>query len=373
MPGSMSSHVGGRPFTAAIPLFDMGRAVREGIAAEGADAWLRKLVSAYLRWYYAHPRPRIAREGAREAETAREIVKRASARSALMGGATGAFTTLTSLAMASSQGALGVAAVPAAVVALGTDVLARGAVHLEMICELVELFDLRFDPEDPTDLWALLALSFGHEPEGSESPPRAGDELVRLSRVKAEEIAGRLGRLVVGESFARNAVPVLSIATSSIGSYLVTRRLGDNVRRYARYRRAFDDVLEGQRGLDAHLDLIIEGVWFIFTADGSLQPEESALLASLVRRASPETYARISDDLADDITWVARLPRIPEPLRDAFIDVLEVAAAVDTRATLRERRLIAHAAAALGRRDDPEGLSRMMRDLRDVGVLSDAA
>ena len=50
-----------------------------------------------------------------------------------------------------------------------------------------------------------------------------------------------------------------------------------------------------------------------------------------------------------------------------------MAAAVDKRATLRERRLLEHAATALGRREDFVGLERMLRDFREVGVLSDAA
>jgi hypothetical protein len=260
---------------------------------------------------------------------------------------------------------------PAERVPLGVEAVARIAVHLEMICDLVELFDLRFDPHDPADLWALLALTFGPgDATKGAQPPRAGDQIVHLARVQAEEIARKLGRWIVGDSLVRNAVPVVSIASSSVLSYLVTRRLGDNARRYARYRRAFDDVL-AEEGLDEHLDLLIEGVWFIFTADGTLAPEESALLASLVRRASPAIYARLSDELADDIGWVQRLPRIPEPLRDAFLRALEVAAAVDKKATLRERRLLEHAARALGRREDFVGLGRMMRDFRDVGVLSD--
>lgn len=375
-PGAMDATTSfrrGGPFGGvAIPLWDMGRAVREGIAAEGPEAWLRRLVSAYLRWYYARPRPENAHPS--EEVAAHAIVRRACVRSALMGGGTGAFTTLTSLATTQSSGALGVVALPAAAVAVSAEALARAAVHLGMICDLGGLFDLRFDPDDPADLWALLALSFGPEPSTRGIyPPRAGDELVHLARVQAEEIAHRMGRFIVGESLLRNAIPVVSIGTSSLTSYLVTRRLGDNVRRYARYRRAFDDALEGHPKLDAHLDLLIEGVWFIFTADGQLEPEESALLAALVRRASPAMYARLSDELADDIGWVQRLARIPEPLRDPFLRTLEVAAAVDKKATLRERRLLEHAARALGRRENFAGLSRMMRDFREVGVLSDAA
>ena len=47
----------------------------------------------------------------------------------------------------------------------------------------------------------------------------------------------------------------------------------------------------------------------------TVEPEESALLASLVRRCDPALHARIGSELADDIEWLSRLHTIPEPLR----------------------------------------------------------
>lgn len=364
---------GSGPFASAtIPFWDMGRSLRESVLAEGAHAWLRRLVSTYLRSYYA--RPRAERMGTAEhlpEDAASEaIVRRACVRSAAMGGATGLFTTLTSIATAESDGLAGLVTLPAAAVAVCGELLARTGVHLTLVCAIADLFELTFDPEDPADLWALLALSFGPDSTAA-NPPRAGEELIHLAGVKAEEVGHQIGKWIVGESLVRNAVPFLSILSSSAMSWMVTRRLGDNVRRYARYRRAFDDVFGEEPGLLAHLDLVIEGVWFIFTADGRLAPEESALLASLVRRGDPALHARMVAELADDIGWVARLPRLPEPLRDPFLRLLEVAAAVDKRATLRERTLLEHAARALGRREDFGGLERMLHDFRETGVLSE--
>jgi hypothetical protein len=350
----------------------MGRAFREGILAEGAHAWLRRLASVYLRSYYA--RPRAERVGAAEdlpeEATSEAIVRRACVRSAAMGGATGLFTTLTSLVAAESDGLAGLVTLPAGAVAVCGELLARAGVHLTMVCAIADLFELTFDAEDPADLWALLALSFGPESTPA-NPPSAGEQIIHLASVKAEEVGNQIGKWIVGESVVRNAVPFLSILSSSAMSWMVTRRLGDNARRYARYRRAFEDVFGEEPGLVDYLDLVIEGVWFIFTADGRLEPEESALLASLVRRCDPLLHARVTAELADDIGWVARLPRIPEPLRDPFLRVLEVAAAVDKRATLRERTLLEHAARALGRREDFGELERMLRDFRETGVLSE--
>ncbi len=359
------------PFASAtIPLWDMGRALREGLFAEGAHAWLRRIVSTYLRSYYA--RPRAERVGASEdlpeEAASHAIVRRACVRSAAMGGATGVFATVTSVATAETNGLAGLVALPAVAVALLGEALARLGVHLTMICAIADLYEVSFDPEDATDMWALLALSFGPE-SMPETAPRAGDQIVHLAGVKAEEVAQHVGKWIVGESLARNAVPFLNIGLSSVTSWMVTHRLGDNARRYARYRRAFDDALAAEPGLLDHMDLLIEGVWFLFTADGRLEPEESALLAALVRRCDPAGAACLSDEMADDIGWVARLPSVPSVLREPFLRVLEVAAAVDKKATLREKRILDHAARALGLKEDFGHLEQMLRDFREVGVL----
>jgi hypothetical protein len=361
------------PFAAVtVPLWDLGRALREGLAG---DAWLRRLVSELLRVHYARAKeagPAVT-EGITEEAAAHAIVRRACVRSAVMGGATGLFATGASVLTAETSGAASLFTLPLTMAAIGVEAVVRLGVHLEMVCSIADLFDIAFDPERPADLWALLSLSFGPELTPSSNAPRAGADIARLAKVQAEDVGKRIGKWILGEGVARNAVPFVNIAASSVTSYAVTKRLGDNARRYARYRRAFDDALDGEPALAAHLDLLIEGVWFLFTADGQLEPEESALLASLVRRCDAETQERIGAELADDIGWMERLPQIPEDLRDPFLRVLEVASAVDKRATLRERRLLEHAARALGRREDFSELERMMRDFRDVGVLSPEA
>ncbi len=90
----------------------------------------------------------------------------------------------------------------------------------------------------------------------------------------------------------RNIVPVLGIFTSAVTNYLMTRRLGDTVRRYMRYQHALD--AEGSYASDhchAVLDLVIEGMWFIFSADGKLEPEETAFLGHMLKKLDPVAAA----------------------------------------------------------------------------------
>ena len=69
------------------------------------------------------------------------------------------------------------------------------------------------------------------------------------------------------------------------------------------------------------------------------------------------------------MAWLERLAEIPEPSRAAFYYALEVSAAVDKRASLRERKLLRHAARALGLTVDEGHLDRMIRELDARGVL----
>ncbi|HSO00212.1 MAG TPA: hypothetical protein VLS89_18095, partial [Candidatus Nanopelagicales bacterium] len=223
-------------------------------------------------------------------------------------------------------------------------------------------------PDDPSDLWSLLALSLGPSAarRGGGTPAQ---QLRGLTRSEATVIGRRLGVRLLGEGLLRNAVPFIDVIASSSTNWALTRRLGDTVRRYARYRRAFDDAIAAHEELSRRLDLLVPGVWFLFTADGPPSSEEAALLASLLRRCDPAFLTRLEEALADDVDWLGRLSELPESARPAFYYALEVAAAADKRISLRERRLLEHAAEALGVAADETHVDRMIWELEERGVL----
>ncbi|MEO8799991.1 MAG: hypothetical protein ABI551_18990 [Polyangiaceae bacterium] len=73
----------------------------------------------------------------------------------------------------------------------------------------------------------------------------------------------------------RNIVPVFGIFSSAVTNYILTKRLGNTVRRAMRYQRVMDDTFDRwSDACAAHLDLLIVGMWFVFTAGGRLTPEE---------------------------------------------------------------------------------------------------
>src|SRR6185369_16448115 len=153
------------------------------------------------------------------------------------------------------------------------------------------------------------------------------------------------------------------IFTSAVTNYLMTRRLGDTVRRYMRYQRALDTVVSrASVTCHDHLDLLIEGIWFIFTADGKLIPEEAAFLAHMLKKLDPlRRRATIARFVEDELDWTVRIKtEVPEGLRDLFMHTLEVAAAVDKEVGLPERKILRRAARSLQREFSEERVARMM-------------
>ena len=344
--------------------------------APPASGWFAKLLGFYLRHRDAtklHRESVVVRGTA--PERARKAILRACVESSLTGAGAGMVATGATLVTAGTEGYGGLVAIPVAALAIGGEMAVRTWIHLDLICTLADVFEVHFDPDKPDDIWRLCALAFGaNDEEPDEDDP--GKALVQeMSHIDKEELGAEIGSKILGESVMRNIVPVLGIATSAITNYRLTKRLGDTARRYMRYHRAMNDALDvAISECSAHLELMIEGLWFMFIADGQLSPEESGLLASMVHRiplsARGQLLTRFIDDEYD---WLERLPKsiADTPTRRSFFHALEVAAAVDKHVGLPERRLLRSAARRLELPFDPRGTDQMMRDFEDHGMLAD--
>jgi hypothetical protein len=196
----------------------------------------------------------------------------------------------------------------------------------------------------------------------------------RVMHVEGEEVGETIGRRLVGESVLRNIMPVASLATSSVSNWRMTRRVGDTIRRYMRYHRAIADAVADAEGrCRAVLDLLVEGCWYIFTADGRLLPEEAAILANFLRKMPVIERALVVKRFTDDeYEWAERIQAVPEETRDAFLRALEVAAAVDKAVSVPERKILRRAARKLGRTFDIARVEKMMRDFEEFGVIERA-
>jgi hypothetical protein len=351
---------------AALP-----RIVREE-GASGDGGWFVRLAVAHLRKRDAQRRAgmkTLATNGT-EAERARAAIRLACVKCAFTGAAAGGVTTAAELMTAEAQGLAALATVPAAAIAIGSEMVFRAIVHLDLTWDLAEIFGVPFD-SDTTAFWRLYALAFhtADHAEGTNDPGRL--LLQSVLHLTGDEVGAGIGSKLLGESVLRNIVPGVAIASSSIANWVMTRRLGDTVRRTMRYHRAFRDAMwDAGRHCAAHRVLLAEGLWFLFTADGRLSPEETAALAVLVRTLTPEEASEaIAHFVEDDHDWQQRIGQLPENERDPFLHALEVAATVDNVVSLPERKILRGAARVPGRSYDEARIGRMMKQFDEVGVL----
>jgi uncharacterized tellurite resistance protein B-like protein len=336
--------------------------------------WYGKLVAHYLKRALsaqkAHPG---TDDGDTAAALARTAIRWACFKSALSGALAGSVSTGATIFTAETEGLGGVVAAPVAALAIGGEMIYRAILHVELTTELAAIFEVDLDPEDDDDIWRVYALAFGtkQQDEGSADPGR--DLVSEVTHMEGEHVGESIGQRVLGESVMRNIVPVVGIFTSAFTNYLMTRRLGDTVRRYMRYHHALDR--EGSHvsvQCRAHMDLLIEGLWFIFSADGKLTSEEAAFLGHMLKKLDPVLRrATIARFVEDELDWTIRIRRdVPEEIRDAFVHLLEIAAAVDKEVGLPERKILRRAAHALGREYSQERVERMIAEFEENGVLS---
>ena len=355
-------------------------AVEAELKQEGRrrGGWYTKLVVHYMRRNTAE---RAAREASGRVERAESphvlalrAIRNASIKSAISGALCGAVSTAATIFTAETEGIGGIVAGPAAALAIGGEMILRTVLHVGLTCELAEIFDVEIDPNDEDDLWRLYALTFKtHEhDEQSEDP---GQELVgEVTHVEGEKVGEQIGGRVLGESVMRNIVPVFGIVASAVTNYLMTRRLGDTARRYMRYQHALGtESAHAAEACRHQLDLLLEGLWFIFSADGKLTPEEAAFLAHMLKKLDPlRRRAVLARIVEDELDWTLRIQaEVPEHLRDTFLHVLEIAAAVDKEVGLPERKILRRAAQALGREFSQERIDKMIREFEENGVLSE--
>jgi ribosomal protein L12E/L44/L45/RPP1/RPP2 len=338
---------------------------------KGPTGWFNRLVA----WHLKRRRGRKALERTDEVEgdQAHALIRRACLKAAASGAAVGSVSTGAALLTAQTEGLASIVTVPLAAGAIGLEMGFRTLVHLDLACDLAATFEVPYDLEDPDDLYRLYSLIFRTEGHDEESEDHGRALVHDVMSEETQEIGEKVGHRVLGESVARNLLPVLGIATSAVTNYLVTRKLGDTVRRYMRYRRALHDALE-HASSECHevLDLLIEGVWFVFSADGKLSPEEVGALAHLLQKLPLEERAKVQARFVEDeLEWADRIEVLPEAARDEFLHALQVAAAVDKHVGLPERKILRRAAHHLGRPFDRERLEKMIREFEDYGVLKE--
>jgi lysozyme family protein len=361
----------GAPIPATRAIASSLQAFGENPRTFGAN-WFTELVARYLKWREARVSRPVEESELAEEEQAQLIIRNACIKVALSGATAGSLATGATVITEQTGLAGALVAVPVGLLALGAEMVVRALVHLEMTCDLAEVFEVPFNPDDPEDLWRLYALAF-HTEEAGKSETNPDRELLhRIIDPEDQEIGLDIGARLLKESVLRNVIPFVGVATSAMTNWRVTRNVGDTVRRYCRYQRALRDVLKRHPVLrKEHIDLVIEGLWFVFSSDGRLSVEEASTLAALLRQTTPARRRAMENRLIPRRSaWLKRLSALSPRDRKAMFELLEVAAALDKAYSEPEQELLVDVAEALGIRMDPGRVPKIVQQLQDVGVLS---
>jgi len=141
------------------------RALADDSGSRKYRTWFNKLLHAYLHYHYARPVRASAQvsDEASECARAQAVIRRACIKSAATGAGSGAITTGATMYLAES-GPVGLLALPVAGLAIGSEMVYRAMLHIELACDLADIFGVAIDPEDPQALWHILTLAL-KEPE----------------------------------------------------------------------------------------------------------------------------------------------------------------------------------------------------------------
>ncbi len=324
-----------------------------GLEEVRTGSWFTKLVQLYLRRNLASERPAEA-GGSREAQ-AEQAIRRACVKTGAAGLASGLTSTGSALLAWQTAGIGALVGVPATAGGVLGDVLYRALVHIDLTCRLGAIYGIQFDPDDPADLLRLYTLVFESSDDGGGGGSLGGARglLERaMSLGDPADLGLKIGRKLLGQALRRNLVPAVGVVTATVGNVRATRKLGETVHRYLRYQRALQETVGEALAADpGATELALEGVWFVLTADGHLQPEEAAILAWMLRQHPAVEHGALRRRFVeDDASWLERLQGFAgaeRTARERLLHVFEVAAAVDQVASLPERRTLRHAARAL--------------------------
>lgn len=348
----------------------------DAIRNEGDRPWYVRVVHRAFRRGVAKWEARRAdvhshvdEHGARDCAVT--ALRRACLKSAAAGAFAGTVATGAVVFTAETKGWGALAGVPVTAGAVAVETLFRAALHVDLACELAEIYGVPFDPEDEDDLWRLYALVFGTCDGGRDEDRRSKRLVERVTKLGREQTGDAIGRRVLRDALLRDTVPFVDVVVSSVGNYLDTRRLGNAMRRFMRYERGMRDALDRAKiAWPEYIDLVIEGLWFIFSADGALTPEEAAMLAHMLRELDPATRREVMRRFVDDERdWIERArTRLPPEAREPFVHTLEVAAALDRKLFVPERRILARLAEAFGRPWDASHVERLIAELSETGV-----
>ncbi|HEX4355663.1 MAG TPA: hypothetical protein VHZ95_22205, partial [Polyangiales bacterium] len=190
--------------------------------------WFNKLLSEYVAYWESHHADRAhpTLTAAERDQTAENLIEHAARMAALAGAGSAGLVTIASMTTAETSGFAAPLVLPIAAAGMVCDLIGRSLIHLNLSCEIAELYGVHFPRGHEGELVRIYALASGAEMHETETDPGRGlvERVVRLQET------GELGKLVasrmVGETLLRSVIPFADVVTSSVGNWRLTHRVG---------------------------------------------------------------------------------------------------------------------------------------------------
>lgn len=312
-------------------------------------------------------------------EIADRLIARATRQAALAGLAAGTTTSAAWLAALAPPSL--VAALPAAIGALGVELLYTTRLQVRLVVDLAALYGYPLDLADPEDLTRAFALAYGVNlsPEEDVRDDVSLDALRAHLRMLAgagtrgelwaRAVGPQIGRALLLRALARAGVPGVAVGAAALVNVWATRDLATvarhEVRALSRLRRAAEPLAAALRDRPDAAPIVLAALVRQAAADGHFGPHERELHAALVRALDlpREELARAEVALSRDPASLAgSLAELDDPrVREALADCLATLAAADGHLGERELAEALAALHALGADADAESLRALAR------------
>lgn len=297
-----------------------------------------------------------------------EVIRRAGRLATALGAGSGTAVTAAAMFASIGEGAGGLVSFPLAAACAGGEMMVRALVHLAMLCDLAEIYGCAFNRDHVRELMRLYMLALQGSQQGGG---RGSAAVATLLDREADELGAWISHQLLEETIARNILPFVGVATSSVTNWRLTARVGRFARRHFVVRRSLDEAARQLEARDPdRWQALVEGMWFLFAADGALDGHETALLTHYLgvspARIRDVLTARMTEDESD---WVTRLREISDDeLRRLMFRALEIASATGGVPIAAELAVLRHAGASLGHSLDPDRIAAVVRDFEAAGV-----
>jgi hypothetical protein len=271
--------------------------------------------------------------------------------------------------------------VPAAAVSMAGEGAYTALHQIDLACDIASIYGVPFDGDDVGEVATLFALALDIELEDPDEEQKRKAEhkdegmMERLMELEEGEVATRIGRKLLEEAVMRNILPIVNVPISARWNYVATKKLGQHVKRYVRYRRAITAAVKKLRfDKITSPGLLVEGCWLLATSDGDAGNEEVMALAMIMDLLDPQQRAAIELDKQfgdDEEQWFDELANIAPDMVDPLLDTLFLVAATDKELVASERRFLRRVGRTVGREVDLGRISRICAHLAEGDELPD--